>query len=722
MNRCRAALFVSFLVAGSLSAHAEDPLAPGLERSGNVIMMRPIGDSDAGAPSNSEHRAGTVRALSSSDRDLFVRAFAAADAGDWRGARGLADQSHDAIARKLITWRYLLDKNSGAAFLEIDAFLKSSPDWPLRDTLLARAEAAIPPEMSAPEVVAWFAGRQPVAPIGNIRLGEALLATGKTSEGRAYIRTGWQQGSFDPPQELAIVEKDGSYFTPDVDRVRLDNLLWRDDVDSAKREIARVDSETARIGEVRIALRNNPSRAQSLLAQIPGGASLQDPGLLFDRARAARHAGNDPEAFALLARVPAQEVAHAHPAWWWGELNVNARQALSLRDYTTAYALAAQSGLEAGDEFAEAQFLAGWIALRYLHQPQQALSHFQKLDAGVSRAISRARARYWEGRAEEALGDPAGAYQDYKLAAAAPQTFYGQIALTRIDPAPVLRLPDASVEPAPKAEFEGAEPGRAMMVLADLGEVELLRIFALHEMARHDDAPHARLLAEELSQWGFPEIAVRVAKTESYNGVLMLSYLHPLIAVPAYKGPGTAPEPALVLALVRQETEFDPNAVSGPGARGLMQLMPSAARRSANLAGIAYRPNDLLSDPQYNMQLGMVELADDLGQWGGSYILATAAYNAGRHNVEKWVAQNGDPRNRASDPIDWIEQIPFTETRNYVQRVIENTQIYRNRLAGHELSLRILADLYAPNTPNVAVLNYAASHASADQAGPRQTN
>lgn len=737
MNARRAALTAALLLGASLAAHGEDPLPPGLQRSGNVIMMRPIGDSDTtGAPLNSEHRPGSVRTLSAADRDLFVRAFDASDRGDWRAARNLADQGHDAIARKLVTWRYLLDKNSGAPFAEIDAFLKSNSDWPLRDTLFARAEAAIGPEMSATQVVSWFGGREPATPIGQIRLGEALLATGKTSEGRDFVRAGWQQGSFDPPQELAIVLKDGAYLTPDVDRARLDRLLWRDDVASAKREVARVDSETARLAGVRIALRSSYSHAQHLLNNISGGPSLRDPGLLFDRAHAARHAGYDLDAFALLERIPAHDVARLHPGRWWAELNVNARDALALHDYNTAYALAAQNGLESGEEFAEAEFLAGWIALRFLHEPKAALAHFQKLEAGVTRPISRARAHYWEGRAEEASGDSAGAYRDFRQAAASPETFYGQIALAKIDPAPVLRLADAGVEPASKSAFEGDELGRAMFVLADLGEVNLLRSFALRAMELHNDAPHARLLAEELTDWGFRELAVRVAKAESYNGTLMLSYTHPVIAVPTYRGPGNAPETAFVLGLVRQETEFDPDAVSAPGARGIMQLMPSAARRSASLAGIAYRPNDLLSDPQYNMQLGMVELEDDLAQWSGSYILAAAAYNAGPHNVEKWIAQNGDPRNHSTDPIDWIEQIPFTETRNYVQRVLENTQIYRNRLAGRELPLRILTDLYAPNPPNVAVLSApaqaaasdastpmrAASNPVPDQATPKQTN
>jgi soluble lytic murein transglycosylase len=187
---------------------------------------------------------------------------------------------------------------------------------------------------------------------------------------------------------------------------------------------------------------------------------------------------------------------------------------------------------------------------------------------------------------------------------------------------------------------------------------------------------------------------------------MLVPYLYPTIAVSSYTGPYTAPEQAYTLGIIRQETEFDPASVSGPGARGLMQLMPESARIAASEAGMEYRPNDLLSDTDYNMRLGQVELSSDLNSWTGSYILAAAAYNAGPGNVRKWLAAYGDPRNSSVDPIDWIEHIPFEETRNYVMRVIENTEIYRNRLSGHAEPLRILADIYKPNAPQTGPLHY----------------
>jgi len=239
-------------------------------------------------------------------------------------------------------------------------------------------------------------------------------------------------------------------------------------------------------------------------------------------------------------------------------------------------------------------------------------------------------------------------------------------------------------------------------ILAELGQIGSLRLFVDRVAEAHPAPAHIKRLMMLLKEWGYPEIAVRLAKTLSYGGTYLPDYTHPVIALPSYPGPGEAPEPALVLGLIRQETEFNPYAVSGAGARGLMQMMPASAKLAAKQAGLPYRPQALLTDTAYNVQLGMTEYHGHLDRYGGSYILAAASYNAGPGNVKKWLAANGDPR--TTDPIDWIEQIPFGETRNYVQRVLENTEVYRARLAAKDVPLKILADLYAPNPPAMPVL------------------
>ena len=699
----RLPLLVTALLLGAVAAWAQGSLPEGLTQQGGVIMMKPIADSgqpdDAEPAGPTEHRAGGYHVLSAADHDLYSKAFDAADRGDWTAARALAAQGHDAIASRLVQWRYLLDKDSKAPFADIDAFLKANPDWPLRDTLYARAEAALDPATAPAAVVAWFAGRDPVSAIGKIRLGDALIATGKVAAGRDLVREGWMEGSFEPDQELAIVQKDGAVLTPDIDKRRLDNLLWQDDIAAAKRELARVDDTAQRLGAARLALTTNPAAAQRTIAELSADLG-SDPTLLFERARAARRGGDNSGALALLQRVPLKALAKSHPHSLWAELNIEARQALQDGNPGTAYALVSDTGLTTGTDFSESEFMAGWIALRFLKDPQAALPHFKKLEDNVSRPISLSRAHYWQGRAYETAGDAASAWQQYRAASKAPDTFYGQLALARIDPAPVLHVHSTAIDdPPPRTAFERDELVRAMRVLADLGAQNFLRTFSLHYQERHPGAGQAKQLAEALTGMGFSDVALRVAKIASYDGVLMVAYDYPVIRIPVYRGPGNGPEPALVLGVIRQETEFDPQSVSSAGARGLMQIMPSSARHNSRLADVLYRPNDLMSDTDYNMQLGMTELAGYFGDWSNSLILAAAAYNAGPTNAKRWIAAYGDPRSAGVDPIDWIEQIPFSETRNYVQRVVENMEIYRGRLAGHDQPLRILADLYGPNPP-----------------------
>jgi len=699
------------LLSGAVAVYAQTTALPnGLVQNGTVVMMQPIQDfegADNGISISAERHSALIHVLGPADHDIYSRAFDAADRGDWIAARGLAAQGRDAAGKALVTWRYLLDKNSGATFDEINSFLKANPEWPARDTLFARAEKVLDFNLSPVQVIAWFGSRAPASGIGKVRLGEAMIAAGRTTEGRETIRSAWINWSFEPADELTIVQKDGAYLTPDADKQRLSNLLWRDDTAGARRELSRVTDTAQQVAQARLMLRSSPSAGETMAASLPGNLS-SDPELLFDRARTARRANDNTRAEALLLRaLNGGNIGKAHPAKAWAEINIIVREALKDSNYRTAYQILNNTNLNPGDEFSECEFMAGWVALRFLKESKAAAPHFQKLEAGVSRPISLSRAHYWQGRTYEAAGNLADAWEQYHLAAKAANTFYGQVALARIDATPTLHIVETPLDTvSAKADFESDDLTRPMKVLADLGQVSLLRTFALHYEDLHPDAKHAAVLAQTMVDLGFREVAVRTAKQASYNGILYLQFTHPVISVPAYHGPGSGPEPAMTLGLIRQETEFDPASVSAPGARGLMQIMPGGAKHDADLAGVAYRPNDLLSDTTYNMQLGMAEFGSYINNWGGSLTLSMAAYNAGPTNAKKWITNNGDPRSPATDPIDWIEEIPFGETRNYLMRVLENTQVYRNRLTGRDQPLRILNDLYAPNAPQVKVLDY----------------
>jgi soluble lytic murein transglycosylase len=713
------------LPPGSVTAQPQNPavpLPPGVVRQGNVVTMQPIAGPETGAPAQSvfggERRTPAVRSLSAADHEIFDRAVTAALQGNWAQARGLALQSRNPVIPRLIDWAYVSQKSSGVSFTEIAQFLKDRPDWPGRDRILARAEEAIPPDADPIVVIAWFGDRTPQTGAGKARLGEALITTGSASRGSQLIRDAFISSSLEPDQENELIVRHGNLLTEDDWRQRLERLFARNEVSIVRRDMPRLSPNLRRFAQARLDLRTSPVTGESEVAALPP-ALRDDPGVVSDEIAVLRQRNDVAAIPALLARLPAAEVASWSPSHWWAELGLDARAALKAGFSHEAYRFAAAAALPRdANEYPDAQFLAGWIALRHLAEPRVALTHFQNLVPVAARPISRSRAHYWVGRAYEAAGDTTSAKIEYRAAAAYPAMFYGQLALARLERNPVLHL---AVTPADadavRANYEREEMTAAIRALADLGLESALREFAARDVELYPAAGHVKCLAQDVVRMGYREVAVRVAKQASYTGVFLPEFSHPVIVVPGYTGRGTVPELPLVLAIIRQETEFDPDAVSAAGARGIMQVMPDTARRLARLSGIEYRLSDLTANPQYAMELGMAELSADLTAWDDSYVLAAAGYNAGRGNARKWIADIGDPRSPLVDPVDWIELIPFSETRNYVQRVLENVQVYRNRLAGRDLPLEIMRDVYRPAIPPSISVSNAAETTPANNTG-----
>ena len=643
--------------------------------------------------------------LSPADRDLYSRAFEMGAKGDWAAALALGAQGQDATARQLLQWRYAMDANSHASFADINTALDAARGWPARNTLLVRAEAALVPPSGFPltpatpvmtpaQTITWFGSREPSSSVGRIRLGEALIAAGENrTRGAALISQGWAQGSFDEATEAAILAQDSASITPESQRARLDALLWRGEASAARRQMPRVDAALADLAAARLALAGPVAKAKPALDKVSGS---DDPALLFDWSHALRVAGKDAEAHAMLLRAAPLTLARDHRARWWGEIHIQARDALREHDYAMAMKLLEHAQMTPGGaEYPDQQFLAGFITLRFLKQPAASLPWFTRLTGAVTRPISKSRGEYWQARALEAMDDKAQAYRHYRLAAAWPESFYGQLAIAHTEVAPTLRLPETPVEAAPASELDADALMPQMKVLADLGLSTDLAMFAASDAAANPAPRHLKRFMQALTDWGYPHIAVRLAKEASYAGAAQPGFAYPQVSIPAWPGSGPAPAPAMVLALIRQETEFNPVAVSSAGAQGLMQVMPAAARTSAKAGNLPYKPASVLTDPAYNMQLGMLEIASHVASWNGSLIMAVASYNAGPGNVKKWVAANGDPRDGVTDPLDWVEQISFGETRNYVERVLENMEVYRGRL-NRDARLMIQEDLYAP--------------------------
>jgi soluble lytic murein transglycosylase len=642
------------------------------------------------------------------DRAALVQALAAS-AHNWDRARMLAAQSGNPVAKTIVEWRYLLDEMGGASFEAINAFLGAHANWPRHDALLIRAEKTMPADLSPRDVIGWYATHTPLSGIGMIRLGAALMDVGRVADGTAMVRKGWIDFTFSPFDEGLIVAAHGDVLGAAEHKARLLKLLAHDDLGGAKRQMRRVDAETARLGNALLQIKASPATAKQVLASFPDAARAA-PELLLEAAKALRRRNQNEDAWALMMQAPSDRQNLAVAERWSTERQIMARDALKVGRPDLAYQLAAAPALdpEAGTTFMEAEFLAGWIALHGLRKPELAAHHFDRLAKGVSLPISVARAHYWLGRTWEALNNLDSAAAEYRTASYYSATFYGQLALANIADRPTLHMNIAAVSPTAfeRAAFEADDRIQALRLFSQLGDRGNARVFALAIAAGTANAKELQMLAELVGSTGDQALGVKVAKNASYSDVYLQPYLHPVVAVPKF--PGAAPEPALVLGLTRQESEFDPGAVSVAGARGLMQMMPASAKRAAAMYHLSFRPNDL-NKPDYNMQLGMATLQENLDRWDGSYILAIASYNAGPGNVRNWVETFGDPRDVGVDPIDWIESIPFPETRNYVQRVLENLEVYRNRLNNADQRLAILSDLYRPQAVNIATIRQAYS-------------
>ena len=648
---------------------------------------------------------GTFSGLSASDMMAARAAFDEVDRGNWVSASRYRTQISDPTAAKLLVWTRLLSDDSTATFAEIVAFMEQNPDWPRLYILEIRAEKALLAyPMSSEDLLTWFGEHKPQTGEGRIRYGKTLIEVGREDEGADWIRRAWIENDFGSSRQKEILSAYGRYLNTEAQQARLARLLWEQRTSDARTTAALVGQAERALADARIQFISGSSKAPAALSQVPS-TLRSDPGLLYDQVRYERRRGNEHTALPLLLTAPTESHKMVRPDSWWVERKILARKAMSEGLYEEAYKIAAGNGLTDGVDFAEAEFLAGWIGLQYLNRPKEALVHFRKLSGGVSTPISKSRAEYWSGRAAAASGDKENAATYYRQAATYPTTFYGQLATAALASSGSdgkLRLPGAPARTGDvKKRFDGRELVHAARILQDLDRENTCWTFMLHLADIIDDPAEIAALSDLALSFGDRKLSLRIAKSAALRNIVLTDYAYPTEAMPKWTHRGPPVETALVYGLSRQESEFDPQALSPAGARGLMQLMPRTARMVAGQVGLPYSPAKL-TDPVYNATLGAAHLGDLVqNEFSGSYIMSIAAYNAGASRVRQWVTEYGDPRSTAVDPIDWIESIPFSETRNYVQRVMENLEVYRGRLSGQVEPVRIEADLsrYGGATP-----------------------
>jgi soluble lytic murein transglycosylase len=621
--------------------------------------------------------------------------LAAAERRDWYSLAQLRDSATDPLIRRMLQWRWAASTDAPLNFAEIRQALNELQGWPGRNTMRTRAEQAIfDSGLSARERVEFLRGDNgPITGDGRIALAIALRELGQRDEANDIARAAWRDDVLTTATEDRALATFNSAFTADDHAARAFGLLWRDQRTAAQRLLPRLSSADAAIVRARIAIQTRARRGlQAAIDAVP--ASRQDdPGLLFDRTEYRRRTDQPVEAMQMAARINAREApAYARDAIF-RERRLYIPRAMRAGNYQLAYQLVTNHGLTSGESFADAEWLAGWLSLRFLSQPQRAMEHFSHLSENVSSPVSLSRALYWRAEAAQALGNRGESERLFNEAARFNFTYYGQLAATRGNRSAMLSLPPtAQVTNDARARFESRELVRALRVMAAVGDVRDFESIAYYLDDTLDDPMEIELLSQLAREQSWDRTALRNAKAGLFRNVVAVNAAYPLIDLPSTVNT-RGPEPALVLAIIRQESEFDPRAVSHANAYGLMQLIPSTAQAQARREGMPYARASLTQDPNYNMTLGSAHLADLVDSFNGSYVLAIASYNAGSGRAREWIADSGDPRSGSVDVVDWVELIPFSETRNYVQRVTENLQVYRYRLAGEPVRIQLEEDL-----------------------------
>ena len=614
------------------------------------------------------------------ERQAILReTFQAAGRKEWDRALRLAALAQDPLAAKTVRWLRMIEEGEPADFATIAPFLIGNPHWPLPEQLQVVAEDMIRDPADHALIRRLFADRPPLTTRGHIRYAEALFDVGAKEQGRALIRKAWIEGDFSAREEKRFLQKYRRMLSSADHIARLDNLLWDYRRTSAKRMLPLVPEGYRSLAQARMRLQRRQNGVDEAIEAVPA-ALRSDPGLIFDRLRWRRQKQLHKGVLEILLDPPA---VLGRPELWWFERELQIRRALRKRDFDLAYRLAAGHRQTEGDDVVEAEWLAGWLALRFAQQPNTALSHFMRLYESVRAPVDRASAAYWAGRSAAALGSPALAAEWYATAAAFSIAYYGQLAVEELGEAGA-PLPDpAPATDAERAAFERQELVRVarMLIEADAPKAVLPFLMRLGEQAK--SPTEIGLVAELAASSGRPHLVAQVGRYAAYHGHANHAAAFPIPEIPGLMRPPPGdPEPALLMGLGRQESMFNPWVNSHAEARGLLQLVPRTALLMAGQLGLPYNRGLLTGDPDYNVRLGSHYLKTLLKRYDGEVALALAAYNAGPRRVDEWLRLHGDPRRHGRHHlIDWIELIPFDETRNYVQRVLEGREMYRRRLA-----------------------------------------
>lgn len=594
------------------------------------------------------------------------------------GARSIRDAlPANTLDRHVLAWAIALYGGDKVPSGEIAATAAALPGWPGMTALRDNSERALYRENPAPgTVVQAFGGSQPRTLEGTVLLARAYVALGNVKAAQSVLSPFWRTEKLEAKDEATIIAEFGTVIPTADHRFRMERMFYADRVNSALRVATLAGAKE--LADAWAAAIRGDKKAPDLLKAVP--AAQRSAGYFFAEAEYLRKRKKYADAAAIVTKAPTDRDALVDPDAWWVERRVLSRELMDQGDMKTAYAIVAAHAAESPANAADAEFHAGWYALRGLNDPQRAAKHFSRIASLAQGPVSLSRAYYWLGRAAEA-GGPGDAREYFAKAAAYGTTFYGQLAGEHIG-RKTLTLAYPEPTAADRRTFAEREAVGAIIRLQAAGYSRFANALYRDLAAQLNSPGELALLTEMAGQQGNDYLALRIAKIATSRGIDVGALSHPVGIIPDsadVSGSGKA----LAYAIARQESEFNVGAVSGAGALGLLQLMPATAQQLAKKAGLPFSQTRLTSDAGYNATLGAAFLGEQLGRFNGSYVLTFAGYNAGPNRAAQWVARYGDPRGKDLEGVvDWIERIPYTETRSYVQRVMENYEVYKMRLTG----------------------------------------
>ena len=638
--------------------------------------------------------------MSEADAKQFRKGISAAKARRWIEVERAISRLNDPVAKDTLRWiQATNDKNVSISNLEY--VHKSLSDWPRMVRVRAEAERRMfDKSWTSKRVFDWFTGQvEPVSGEGRAALARAYFAKGDQANGDKYLRLAWRESRLTRDRQKTLFGLYRKRLTEDDHAARADHLIWSGyrHYDKARALLQHMSREDRALMNARMTLNRNSSGMDAAVNAVPK-SSLADAGLVYERARWRRRKKSKEYALPVYMSARTAPESELGKKAMWKEKKLMAYWSISEKNYKEAYQLSLHHGFERGTQFAEAEFLAGWLALTGMQEPDRALRHFTRLRDGVGSPISLSRAHYWIGRAHEAAQDGQ-ANQSYRLAAQYPNTYYGMLAGLEVDGSSHrVSLPPEFILDLDKSEFASDNRVRALHLLGEAGEQHYFSQMSYHLDDEVDSLSKLSLLSELAEDYGFMRPSLRAAKQAGRFQSMLTESGYPMVtsidALPKQKF-----EEAFVYAIARQESEFATNAVSSAKAYGMMQMINGTAKATARKHRIKYDLNRLSTDGDYAAKMGALHLNDLLDRWDGSYILAAVSYNAGPHRAKTWIKTYGDPRSGDVDAIDWVEKIPFSETRNYVMRVMENMQVYRARLDNDSTANRLEQDLRLGQQP-----------------------